>query len=144
MGKRDRERKAAIVARTQRRPNWEGFGSLAGVELTGDVHCGVCGVVIGDGAGIFQCAGCGAQVLSARGDDAEDVMARFIAFDGSELPSPVPGCDCWVARQPLLVQFGTRRGAHGLACPLYRPSRDPVDRCKDVELRERMERQSCE
>ena len=44
-------------------------------------------------------------------------------------------CNCWVKGQPAEVQFCTRWGAHGLACPVYREGLDPVDRLHDEEQR---------
>lgn len=51
-----------------------------------------------------------------------------------------PRCQCWVAQLSPPLCFATRRGAHALDCPVYRPSLDHVDALKDKELRERFER----
>lgn len=48
-------------------------------------------------------------------------------------------CACWVSRQEPVIRFQVRRGAHGLACPVYRASLDPVDAANDAALRRRME-----
>jgi hypothetical protein len=40
-------------------------------------------------------------------------------------------CDCYVSRLSELDRFVLRRGAHDRTCPVYRESRDPVDRVKD-------------
>lgn len=44
-------------------------------------------------------------------------------------------CNCWVAGRSDMDQFCIRNGAHGLNCPKYQPSLDPVDRANDEELR---------
>ena len=46
------------------------------------------------------------------------------------------GCNCWVSRESLEVQFSLRYGAHGITCPLYRESLDPVDRLHDAQERD--------
>ena len=48
-------------------------------------------------------------------------------------------CNCWVSGSSVSAEerFGIRWGAHGLACPEYRRSLDPVDAIHDIELRER-------
>ncbi len=43
-------------------------------------------------------------------------------------------CNCWVVDAPFRIQFVTRRGAHSFKCPVYRPSRDPVDAEKDIGI----------
>ena len=45
-------------------------------------------------------------------------------------------CDCWVKDRPAEHQFEIRRGAHGLDCPFYRQSLDPVDAQYDAEMRQ--------
>ena len=40
-------------------------------------------------------------------------------------------CDCYVAKLPEHDRFMLRYGAHGLDCPVYRVSSDPVDRISD-------------
>jgi len=45
-------------------------------------------------------------------------------------------CTCYVRDLPPVVQFGLHFGAHNVACPVYRVSRDPVDAQFDVEFRE--------
>jgi len=40
-------------------------------------------------------------------------------------------CNCYVKNLPAHARFGLRWGAHERTCPVYRESRDPVDRVKD-------------
>ena len=42
-------------------------------------------------------------------------------------------CNCWVRNRPLEEQFGLRWGAHSKDCPMYRESRDPVNKMQDEE-----------
>lgn len=44
-------------------------------------------------------------------------------------------CNCWVKRLTAEQSFGVRNGAHNPACPIFRPSMDPVDAVKDAEIR---------
>jgi len=44
-------------------------------------------------------------------------------------------CRCYVAALDYLTRFGLRRGAHAQDCPIYRPSRDPVDAAQDQKTR---------
>ena len=50
-------------------------------------------------------------------------------------PSRLASCRCYVGGLPSDMQFELRWGAHALDCPVYRPSRDPVDNAKDAEVR---------
>ncbi len=69
----------------------------------------------------------------------EPVVAREMGKDSHGLaPTPQRGdrtCDCWVASVPDDKAFGIRNGAHNPACPVFRPSRDPVDNLHDAEQR---------
>ena len=52
------------------------------------------------------------------------------------VPAPEPnGCTCYVAELDAETQFGLRWGAHGLECPRYRRSLDPVDDANDQDYR---------
>ena len=44
-------------------------------------------------------------------------------------------CNCYVRFLGAEARFCLRFGAHGLACLVYRPSGDPVDRQADEEFR---------
>ena len=46
-----------------------------------------------------------------------------------------PGCTCYVASLDAESRFGLRWGAHGLACPRYRRSLDPIDDAQDQDYR---------
>jgi len=48
-------------------------------------------------------------------------------------------CGCYVQFMDNEVVFQVRWGAHGLDCPLYRQSRDPVDHVADLEFRAKFE-----
>ena len=50
-----------------------------------------------------------------------------------------PVCHCYVRDLTDEVRFGLRYGAHNPWCPVYRPSRDPVDRVEDTCYRIRTE-----
>jgi hypothetical protein len=45
-------------------------------------------------------------------------------------------CNCYVSRLSELDRFSLRRGAHEPSCPVFRESRDPVDRVRDAITRE--------
>jgi hypothetical protein len=45
-------------------------------------------------------------------------------------------CKCYVSRLSREAQFCLHYGAHNPACPVYRESRDPVDRKYDNLYRE--------
>ena len=45
-------------------------------------------------------------------------------------------CRCYAAALDKETQFGLHRGAHDPACPVYRPSLDPVDAAQDQETRD--------
>ena len=45
-------------------------------------------------------------------------------------------CRCYAAALDPVTRFGLRRGAHDPACPVYRPSLDPVDAAQDQETRD--------
>lgn len=44
-------------------------------------------------------------------------------------------CNCYVSKLKPETQFSLRYGAHALACPVYRVSRDPVDAADDSDFR---------
>jgi len=44
-------------------------------------------------------------------------------------------CRCYVRDLPDVMRFGLRYGAHAPKCPMYRPSRDPLDRLEDTYYR---------
>lgn len=44
-------------------------------------------------------------------------------------------CTCYVRRLNAQQQWELRYGAHAVECPVYRPSRDPVDEANDIEAR---------
>jgi len=48
-------------------------------------------------------------------------------------------CTCYVLGLPAADQFAIRWGAHNPACPVFAPSRDPVDNLADAELRYKYE-----
>ena len=50
--------------------------------------------------------------------------------------SQIPTCTCYVQELEPEVQFSLHYGAHGLACPQWRESRDIVDRQNDLEARQ--------
>jgi hypothetical protein len=45
-------------------------------------------------------------------------------------------CKCYVHRLVASDRFAVRRGAHDRTCPVFRESRDPVDRVQDAITRE--------
>jgi hypothetical protein len=45
-------------------------------------------------------------------------------------------CNCYVGRLVASDRFAVRWGAHDRTCPVFRESRDPVDRVKDAITRE--------
>ena len=45
-------------------------------------------------------------------------------------------CNCYVRILAPIDIFTLRYGAHGLNCPVYRESGDPVDKLKDVDARD--------
>ena len=49
-------------------------------------------------------------------------------------PTATSDCTCWVRTLPPEEAFAVRYGAHSVACPVYRPSADPVDRANDDAL----------
>ena len=50
-------------------------------------------------------------------------------------PAPFDQCICWVSRADDETRYTARRGAHNYFCPVYGPSRDPVDALKDMDLK---------
>ena len=51
-------------------------------------------------------------------------------------PQWLPSCRCYAAALDPVTRFGLHRGAHDPACPVYRPSLDPVDAAQDQETRD--------
>ena len=45
------------------------------------------------------------------------------------------GCQCYVKTLGAEAMLSLRYGAHSLSCPVYRESRDPVDRLNDDATR---------
>ena len=45
-------------------------------------------------------------------------------------------CNCYVSKLSDYKQFVIRYGAHDPNCPVYRPSRDPIDQLKDGYTRQ--------
>jgi len=79
--------------------------------------------------------------------NAMDNIARFFGWTGIKDPAlwgnrigkaKTIACNCYVAALPDIDRFTLRYGAHGLDCPVYRESGDPVDRLKDEETRARL------
>ena len=86
--------------------------------------------------------GCGH--IQGSGDDKRLMTAIF----GEECPecasnrrlvAPEGPCTCYVRHLREDVQFGLHYGAHNPTCPLYRVSRDPVDRANDDDFRREVE-----
>ena len=44
-------------------------------------------------------------------------------------------CNCYVKGLSTEAQFTLHWGAHAYSCPAYSPSRDPVDKIHDEEIR---------
>lgn len=44
-------------------------------------------------------------------------------------------CNCYVANLDNVNRFTLRYGAHSLSCPVYRESRDPLDKFNDTAAR---------
>ncbi len=44
-------------------------------------------------------------------------------------------CNCYVSTLAPHAQFTLRYGSHETTCPVYRESKDPVDRKQDEEYR---------
>ena len=76
-----------------------------------------------------------------KGDCASPLMRKNLDALGKALGSAMAkdlkptGCTCYVADLDAEAQFGLRWGAHGLECPRYRRSLDPVDDANDQEFR---------
>ena len=70
---------------------------------------------------------------------SQDERLKYAAFPNLYLDlmigEPQSPCRCYVYELDKLTQFGLRRGAHALECPVYRPSLDPVDAANDQETR---------
>ena len=54
--------------------------------------------------------------------------------------SSLVNCNCYAKTLDPVVQFGMHFGAHGLDCPVFRPSRDAVDAKWDIEFRTKYQR----
>ena len=44
-------------------------------------------------------------------------------------------CICWVSKADEETRYTAHRGAHEFECPVYAPSRDPVDAAHDKDLK---------
>lgn len=75
----------------------------------------------------------GVDMLKAYGPEeyAATILKHVEAVPASE-PN---GCTCYVADLDAEAQFCLRWGAHGLECPRYRRSLDPVDDANDQDYR---------
>jgi hypothetical protein len=83
------------------------------------------------------CGDCGQSWQFMSKEDA----ARFGEVNNDERDNlehveAVPAsCTCYVADLDAEAQFGLRWGAHGLECPRFNRSLDPVDDANDQEFR---------
>ena len=83
----------------------------------------------------------GTAPATHRSDCASPLMRKNLDALGKALGSAMAkdleptGCTCYVADLDAETQFGLRWGAHGLECPRYRRSLDPVDDANDQEFR---------
>ena len=78
-----------------------------------------------------------AKVMAAIGVDVlkpfnPKEYAAIILEHVEAVPAP---CTCYVAELDAETQFGLRWGAHGLECPRFNRSLDPVDDANDQEFR---------
>ena len=64
-------------------------------------------------------------------------MVRYTSIvNNFRTTTEMANCQCYVKTLEPGQQFSLRYGAHALDCPVYRVSRDPLDRRRDQEARD--------
>ena len=82
------------------------------------------------------CTACGGDDVLCLNECTRHICADCDHEHVEAVPALEPtGCTCYVAELDAETQFGLRWGAHGLECPRYRRSLDPVDDADDQDYR---------